>query len=976
MLNIKFSVIVIFITVVCVSLFADDALVWKETKTEHFVFVFQQQDKQAAAELASVCEDVYRNVSEFFNSSPATVRCVIRGQVDYANGSYSPMPDHLELFVRSPTGPWLGARSEQWLKLLLTHELAHYIDLVSNKGFFYTLSLFMGEGVRAGSAGFWPMWLIEGIAVNLETDFSKGGRGRNAFFEMTARAMAKDHKQFNLGQLEYSSVYPPSGRFYLYGYFLINYLRRHYGDDIYQRVRDSYLDFPFFGPWGALVAATGKHQDVLLAEMYDELNEIWADDFTLPQGDLVSPDEYADYALPAPVPGGYITWRTSLTKAPAFVLLDSSFKEVQVLFETSLYDSSSFGVSADGKLMVFSALLQQGSNNDAKTISELYRMDISYSGAKDALHATRVAVKRLTSGGRLWHPAVSPDGTQCIAVKSSGSYSRLVRIDLTAGGEKPLLQLLETNMFNPVFSPDGKKIVLSVNTRGFQDICIMDLSKLPAVVPEIAVSPVQGLPDYVSYVLGPDNSGDYFPRFAGDDTVLFTSDRNGTLALYSINLTSKILLLVHADPVGVTGAFENGNAVVYTSMTSRGDCIRLMDNHMLLSEPVALPAVQPIPPAYPWMPVESQNFIDWPMFQFWLPNAGFFIGENNSVNPFFGITLYNNSLLDSNAWDLSIGSQLFFLQPEFLFNFRTSAGPVDFITGISHTFSWINAASPFYREALSESFLVSVPLVERQEHNLLDFLQIYGGIRHSYLIDDANAFSFFNGFKPSLLAERNVLSAMGGVMYLHYRFGSYAEMFPIWSLVSAIDFLVPLPVFDETDTGMVLLGLFSYTLPGFADLHAVKVGVKAAYATDELTGTSWITPRGMFGLMNQTENGEFLLSLDYLFPLATLDAALFGGVHVNGIGMGLHAEMLADWNIGSPLFEFEHTLYVGLEFTFLAGIGALTVPFGAGISARLNLDTIQSFNIYYDLRPYFFVNLDSFFYARNVQNPARPRIRR
>ncbi|MCX7031260.1 MAG: hypothetical protein NTU62_14235, partial [Spirochaetes bacterium] len=102
---------------------------WRQTETEHFLIVYERQDQASADELAAICEDVYAKVTGFFRSSPLKVPVVIRGRLDYANGMNAPFPERLELIVTAPSWPWMGSRSESWLRFLLTHELTHYVHL-------------------------------------------------------------------------------------------------------------------------------------------------------------------------------------------------------------------------------------------------------------------------------------------------------------------------------------------------------------------------------------------------------------------------------------------------------------------------------------------------------------------------------------------------------------------------------------------------------------------------------------------------------------------------------------------------------------------------------------------------------------------------------------------------------------------------------------------------------------------------------
>ncbi|RPJ09202.1 MAG: hypothetical protein EHM28_02190 [Spirochaetaceae bacterium] len=967
----KFVLWVLIVFTACTNIFAQNPHDWREISTEHFVFIYQEKDKDAAAELAECCEEVYADVTVFFDSYPGNIRCVVRGDVDYANGFFTPLPVHLELYVRSPVGPWLGARSSNWLRMLLTHEFTHFVDLVSDRGLFYFLSIFMGESFKSASAAFWPFWLVEGIAVNLETDFSTGGRGRNPFFEMQARAMLFENKQLNLGQLEYDSAYPPFGRYYLFGYYLVNYLRRHYGADIYTRVRERFLSFPLAGPWAALAAETGKHQDLILDEMYDELKIRWKSDFELPRGRLVSKDTAGDYFLPVSTDHGLIGYRELQSKAGAFVRFDSELSPEEILFEASLYDQTSFSANKEGNILVFASLVQDGIDADARVYSELYIAEIDYSADMDAAHARGVRLRRLTTGTRLWHPAISQDGKQLFAVQSAGSYSRLVKVDLSSGSVNPVFEMDRTDVFHPVFSPDGKKLAFEINIRGMQDIWTLNVESIPKAGFNIKSESLP-LPPGLQIATGPDEYGDHNPRFIDNASLLFISDREsdngsdntGSLSAYMISLENRRMVCVFKDPVGVRAAMIFRDGLLYSSNVSSGVCVLFAEPGLLSQVKIAAAGMQQYRSAdsVPFI-TDSRPFFYLPVFQFWMPDADYFFGPDETLSIWFGAQLYAESLLGSNSWQLSAGIYPKEMQPVISFSSGLDVGPFDFYLGVSHGFTWVDGSPGFYDERLSEYLLLSIPLLEHGEHNTFDYIEAYTGIRHSFIMQDEQVFRFFNNMELSEIAYGNRMDLWGGVWCNHLHNAGWAEMYPVWDWKIGVEYSYPLPVFPGTDEGILLTGQGVISLPGFFDLSAIRLGIESSWVTDSFVGSNYITPRGMFVHEGLSRNGRILGAIDFCFTLATLDFTPGAGLHLNGIGMGLHAEMLAEWDMEPPRFEPDQEVFAGLEFTFYSGIGVITIPLGIGIAARISLVDAASFDITQDLRPYFFMSFDSFLSA-------------
>ena len=152
------------------------------------MFIYEQRDGQAVSQLVSFAEEVYQEVADFLGSHPSRVWVVVAGRVDLANGYTTSVPPHITLYLAPPSEPLIGLDASQYLRLLLAHELTHFINFEYDQGLFEFLSTIFGPAARDVNAAFLPTWFLEGIATNSETLFTDGGRGRNPFFEMEYRA--------------------------------------------------------------------------------------------------------------------------------------------------------------------------------------------------------------------------------------------------------------------------------------------------------------------------------------------------------------------------------------------------------------------------------------------------------------------------------------------------------------------------------------------------------------------------------------------------------------------------------------------------------------------------------------------------------------------------------------------------------------------------------------------------------------------
>ena len=205
--------------------------------------------------------------------------------------------------------------------------------------------------------------------------------------------------------------------------------------------------------------------------------------------------------------------------------LDPAGGSDKVLVRAALTDDSSYSATADGATVWLSSFVVDLTRPaEPRTVSDLFVLDTGSS-----------VVRRVTRGGHLWHPAVSPDGRLLVAVQGAGPYSRLVLVDRHSGVVRVLFSLSQGNVLSPALSPDGTTVAFIFNRRGMQDLYVADLgelarSSIPVADADAPVVDVNGA--LARPVLGPDPYGEYFPSFMDNGGILFSSDRSGSVALY------------------------------------------------------------------------------------------------------------------------------------------------------------------------------------------------------------------------------------------------------------------------------------------------------------------------------------------------------------------------------------------------------------------------------------------------------------
>jgi hypothetical protein len=116
--------------------------------------------------------------------------------------------------------------------------------------------------------------------------------------------------------------------------------------------------------------------------------------------------------------------------------------------------------------------------------------------------------------------------------------------------------------------------------------------------------------------------------------------------------------------------------------------------------------------------------------------------------------------------------------------------------------------------------------------------------------------------------------------------------------------------------------------------------------------------------------GGLLAALDYLVPLGLLDTPLAFGWGLTGMGMGMHVEVLADFDAGAARFAVLPDLFAGLDITLRMSFGSSYVPVGIGVAAALRAS--GAFDPSRDLGLYLFVGFDSFTDAAAPRAAPRP----
>ena len=172
---------------------------------------------------------------------------------------------------------------DDYAKLLVTHELTHVVHLDTMLSPCTRLiNTLEGRTYAPNLAE--PTWLVEGLAVLMESRQTTGGRLRSSFYDMHLRVPFLEGRLFGLDQVtNIPLAYPGGTAAYLYGSGLIRYIEDRYGPEKIREISHRYADTCFPGGINRVARdAVGRgYAGVFGAGLFDDWQRAMAHRFAL-----------------------------------------------------------------------------------------------------------------------------------------------------------------------------------------------------------------------------------------------------------------------------------------------------------------------------------------------------------------------------------------------------------------------------------------------------------------------------------------------------------------------------------------------------------------------------------------------------------------------------------------------------------------------------------------------------------------------
>ena len=534
----------------------DPSQSWQEIVSSHFTVHYAAGSDSLAERLSEVAESTYRCFRDDLGLEPdGRVEVYLQQNYDIVNSLASPLL-HRSVFI-FPSPPYgaphgMLAHHGDWMQLAFVHEYAHILDLDKRAGLWELVHFVTGLGYPNMLR---PLWLTEGFAVWSESRMTNGGRVGSPTGDMVIRSdMLGGHHR---GRDQWSGAadpWPGPVLPYVYGAAFIDYLADQHGPAAPVAYSNRTAGSIPWSPEGPIRTATrGKPFALLYHEFLEHLKRKADDDLEWieEQGSLL---EGEPVAAPGTivldvVPSGngrdlYIAFASD-TRQSGIEVLNTDTREARTLVETYGNDIDICEDLVGGRI-VYSDL---GVRASAYLISSL--LEVSLSGGRG---------REVTCCERLHEPALSPADGTLLACERQGEASRLVRV--TFGAVERLRTDLPTgaNVFDPSWSPDGSRVVVSVSgENGAQDIWLVEY------------------PSGRARPLTDDEHWDISPTFSSDGRhVFFSSDRNGLWNIYAVELSGAAVFRVTNVSTGafLPAASRDGRWLYFARYGPEGDDVR------------------------------------------------------------------------------------------------------------------------------------------------------------------------------------------------------------------------------------------------------------------------------------------------------------------------------------------------------------------------------------------------------------------
>ncbi len=470
-------------------------LEWQTFETEHFIFHYHNETERSCREAATVAENIYFSITQFYDFEPdSKTHIILKDTDDYANGAAYYYDNKIEIWALPLDFDLRG--SHRWLQNVITHEFTHIIQIGAAMkyprrfpagfvqimgyedekrpdvlyGYPNTIISYPIPGVAV------PPWMAEGTAQFMYD-------GANYDYWDSHRDMTLRDRVLNDNLLSFDAMNSFGKRgignesTYSMGFRFSQYLSERFGSDVLKTITYSLSSPINYSISKAMGKATGIPGDQLYNDWAESLKDEYSEFHEKIQninvsGEIIEEDGTTNI---------HPVWSPNGEK---FAFLSN--KKNDYFGQTNLYvysfdDSTSKKIAGGVKMAptwvndstIVYTHRSKPKLNGSKYF-DLYKINVNDEDAEP---------EQLTHSARLYSPVYMPETNQITAINMYDGTSNVLLTDADSIDFKQITQF-DNGIYMSSLSWDGEKLYTDAITHQTRDLFSIDLAT-GELIPEI-----------------------------------------------------------------------------------------------------------------------------------------------------------------------------------------------------------------------------------------------------------------------------------------------------------------------------------------------------------------------------------------------------------------------------------------------------------------------------------------------------------